>query len=364
MKIGLIVHPYGEKDVAGLGRSIFQLAKNIIENDHSNEYCFFVKGSGKPLPEISGSNWRYIELPEHYFWLDIGLYFSPRQDLYIFFTPFLPIVWTPCRSLVVVHDFAYRHISVDSTRMKIIQKLLFLIHSWSLRRASKIIAISEYTKTELLKIFKIPFDRVRVIHNGFDRIIVPTKIHELFDRPYFLFVGVVKERKNILRLVRAYSSFVSLQDPNTVFPRLVIVGTCGGKYGKQVRKFVSDNALDTHVIFTGYVPDVRRAQWYAGAYAFIFPSLIEGFGLPILEAMSIGLPVITSNQGALAEIASDAAILVDPYSVESIAEGMARLWVSNGLHRELIARGKIRCEKFSWRKAANEYMDEINDMSV
>lgn len=354
-KVGLIVRPYGEKQAAGLGRAIFALAKGLIESDRTKDFVFFVKGKNCPKPDISGSNWRISYLPAHLFWLDAGLRSEKRQDVYIFFTPVMPFFALKGKSIVVAHDFAYKYIPARSLKQFIISFVLHFIHGRSLRRADKVVAISSYTKEEIVKHFKISPDKIEVVYNGFNP---PKKISENNrQKDYFLFVGVIKERKNVLSLVKAYALYCK----QTGEPAdLVLVGKYGGSYFKQIQQEISLSGLEKRVIIKGYVSNQELDELYEGALAFVFPSLIEGFGLPVLEAMSRGVPVVTSNQGALKEVAGGAALLVDVNDIDSIAGGLTSVSTDSNLREELIRKGYERQKNFSWEKAVAGYIEVVN----
>ena len=156
--------------------------------------------------------------------------------------------------------------------------------------------------------------------------------------------------KNLDRVLRAYSKLIKIKHINH---QLIICGMRGWGYPTFART-VEELNLQDRVIFKGYVPDDELRLMYSNASFFIFPSLCEGFGLPILEAMSYGVPVITSNYGAMAEVAGDAALLVDPYSVDEIAEAMHRVLTDETLRVALIRKGLKRASQFSWEKTARE----------
>lgn len=363
MKIGLIVHPYGEKKAAGLGRAIFSLAKNIIELNPQNEYIFFVKGTCTQSPEIKGNNWRVVELPTHVFWLDSGLKKYKNLDCYLFFTPVLPLFFRPRNSIVIVHDLGYKVIPASSIKEFLIRKILHFLHKWSLQKATKVVAISEYTKTQIIKYFNTPKHLITVIYNGFQTYPLSDNTNDLQENPYILFVGVLKKRKNVISLVEAYGLYISSSALKKAYiPQLYLVGKGGGSYYKKLLKTIERLNLSSHVVLKGYISDQQLGNLYKNSRAFVFPSLLEGFGLPVLEAMNIGVPVVTSNSSSLGEIGKDAAVLVDPYNIYSIAEGIKKVVEDNELRIKLIEQGKMRAGLFSWEKSAKEYSRLIHSI--
>lgn len=171
-------------------------------------------------------------------------------------------------------------------------------------------------------------------------------------RPYILYVGALESRKNLPRLLEAYAQ---LRQWSTKW-RLVIVGARKWKFS-PIFETVQRLGLEPHVTFTGYVADEHLPALYAGADLFAFPSLYEGFGLPVLEAMACGTPVVTSNTSSLPEVAGDAAILVDPNSVGQIAEAMRSVLSQPTLAAELIEKGPARSGLFTWERTAQETID-------
>ncbi len=353
------MHPYGEKESAGLGRAIFSLVKAIIESDSSHEYTIFLKGSHAPDPDIKGNKWKVQRMPAHLFWLDQGLRHSPEQDVYIFFTPFMPLLPLSGRKIVVVHDFAYKYIPAENLQQKLTQYILHFIHRKSLRNADSIIAISEYTKQEIMRHFSIRPSTIKVIYNGFTPVCQIPVNQEVSEGGHFLFTGVIKPRKNVRSLIMAYGKAHGEYKGNN-FPPLILVGKNQGPYGESLKKLVLEKQLQNKIIFKGYVTEAELRSLYRETLAFVFPSLIEGFGLPILEAMNCGIPVITSDQGAMKEIAGEAALLVDPNNVASIADGLKTIFEHPERRHELIEKGFRQEKMFSWKRAAEKYHEVIH----
>lgn len=212
-----------------------------------------------------------------------------------------------------------------------------------LSQADIIISVSKSTKKDIVKYFPILESRIKVIYSAaiieYTKAELPVR-YNIHDE-YLLYVGTVEPRKNLARLIEAYN----LLRPKE---KLVIVG-CSGWGKKDLYKNKNEN-----IIFTGYVPRADLNKFYSNAKIFIYPSLYEGFGIPILEAMKCRVPVITSNTSSMPEVAGDAAILVNPYSVEEIKDAMARLLKYGNLRKRLIKKGLRQAAKFSWEKTANE----------
>jgi glycosyltransferase involved in cell wall biosynthesis len=358
MKIGLIMHPYGEKESAGLGKAIFSIVKAIIESNSSHEYIIFLKGSHTPDPDIKGDKWKVYRMPTHLFWLDQGLQLAPQQDVYIFFTPFMPLLPLSGRKIVVAHDFAYKYIPAETLTQRLRQCILYFVHKSSLKSADTIVAISNYTKEEIVHHFRIEPSKIAVIYNGFTPVCRTPRSQAVSGHPFFLFTGVIKPRKNVQILIEAYILANEMYKEEG-FPSLILVGKDNGAYSSRLKTLVLEHTLQHKIIFKGYVKDGELDSLYQGSLALIFPSLIEGFGLPILEAMHCGVPVITSNQGAMKEIAGEAAFFVDPNDSVSIANGMRTIFEHPELRQVLVEKGSLREKMFSWENAAKRYHEII-----
>jgi glycosyltransferase involved in cell wall biosynthesis len=238
---------------------------------------------------------------------------------------------------------------------------------WSAtRQAERILTVSEASKRDILRFFDIPEEKVRVIYNAIDeRFLTPPdeatteRVRQRYqlDHSFVLYVGNIKPHKNLDRLIEAFGRARQEGPPGL---QLVVIGDEVSKY-PSLRQMVHRHKLDKHVRFLGFQPQETLASFYRLAGAFVFPSLYEGFGLPPLEAMACGTPVITSNVSSLPEVAGDAALLVDPYDVDALARAMVQVFADSALRQTLIARGFARARQFSWADSASKihavYMD-------
>ena len=323
MKIGMVLAPYGEAQPSGLGRAIFEMAKAIAAQGADSYITCLKRTHG-------------------YSWLRRGS-LDPALDLYIFFTPVIPYFFKPKKSIVVAHDFAY--LETPGVRALLLKHL----HSRSLRKATAIAAVSEQTKREIVRLFRIAERKITVVPIAS----VPLPAPQALQAPehFFLFAGVLKERKNVLGIIRAFAEFAPAH-PDFF---LLLAGKKQGAYYEQALRLAEELGLKERARFLGYVTDGELAYLYTKAEALVFPSFIEGFGMPVLEAFALGLPVITSKAGALAEVAGDAALLVDPHDPHDIARAMARLAADRGLRRAYGAKGFERAKAFSWDKTGRDF---------
>jgi glycosyltransferase involved in cell wall biosynthesis len=232
---------------------------------------------------------------------------------------------------------------------------------WSAaRKANRILTVSEASKRDILRFFDVPSDKVVVVYNAIDeRFLAPpapdrmdlVKQRYQLDHPFVLYVGNIKPHKNIERLIGAFGRARQRGCEDDL--KLVIIGDEISKY-PALRHTVHQHKLDKHVRFLGFQPMETLAAFYRLARAFVFPSLYEGFGLPPLEAMACGAPVVTSNVSSLPEVAGGAALLVDPYDVEAIAHGICQAVTDQTLRTDLIRRGHERARSFSWAQSVKK----------
>lgn len=312
-------------------------------------------------PETEG--WKYRIVKPKKLWTQIGLpldlyLHKPRPN--IFFTPthYAPR-FCPVPSVISIMDLSYVHFPQTFKKSD-----LYQLTSWtaySVKKAKRIITISEASKNDIIKHYQVTPDRVMVTYPGFKPTLSQKppeiKMDQILKKygingNYLLFVGTLQPRKNIARLIEAFSK---LNSPSI---NLVIVGKAGWLY-EEIYAAPKKFGVEKRVKFLDYVSDEDLSILYKNALCFVLPSLYEGFGLPILEAMSNGCPVVTSNVSSLPEAAGTAAVFVDPESVQSIKEGIEKVTQDQRLRRKLIENGFKQVKKFSWEKTAKETLDVL-----
>ena len=232
-----------------------------------------------------------------------------------------------------------------------------------LKRANRIVTVSEFTKKDVIQHYKIDASKIDVCYNGCREEFKPISIIEkekilkqnTEGIPYFLYVGAVHPRKNVHRLIEAFDVFKKQHSSPL---KLIICGRFAWQTGEVKTAF--DKAFhQKDIIFTGYVSDEEVVQLTAAAQVFVYVSNFEGFGIPILEAMHCDVPIITSNTSSMPEVAGDAALLVNPESVEEIANALSQLAFDANLRQYLIEKGRIQRTKFSWEKTAAIIYDNV-----
>lgn len=364
--------------MAGIGHYTRFLTRHLLKIDEENSYTLFFdeRASKATIAEVLGSSQNAVVkvLPLSRFKKFLPYAYSHRYvasaiagarvDVYHGTTGSLPLGYRG-RSVVTVHDLAiYSHPEWFPGGQFFSRR--FVVPA-SLRRASKIIAVSQFTKRELEKTFTLPSEKIAVVHEGVDPTSLTASwgesaIVERLTKPYILYLGTVEPRKNVEGLVRAYVSLVERFPQLVGSTELVIAGARGWKYEKAFKAIEDANKRfgqgGPHVRVLGYVTEKEKHALLANAMMFVFPSWYEGFGLPVLEAMHLGVSVITSNVSALPEIAGrGAALLIDPGHEAELALAMKHLLEDDMKRAELGRRGLERSTEYRWDKTAGETLE-------
>lgn len=295
-----------------------------------------------------------------------SFFFGRKSDVTHFFNYIVP-PFVSGKKVVTVHDMVYKAFP-DTVRGRT-KFMLNMGLKRSMRRADIIVTDSEFSKEEILKYFPQHKRKIRVVPCGVDieRFKPCTDLERIskvksslgIEGDYFLYVGTIEPRKNLRRLIAAYAAFVKKVGENS--PKLVLAGGKGwldGEIYASVRKL----GLEGKVLFTEYVPAGDMTPLMCGALAFVFPSLYEGFGMPPLEAMACGAPVLTTNAASLPEVVGDCAVICDAYSVKSIAQGLYRLYSDKDLRAQLSRKGIERAKGFTWERSAQMLHDIYREL--
>ncbi len=276
-----------------------------------------------------------------------------KDKLDLFHTAYYPVPRLKIPTVLTVHDVRFIHMPETYHRARYL--FLKVVVPLSFSRACRIITVSKNTKNDLIKHFKVPDEKIDIAYNPVharfkqianDSILSVARTKFRLPAKFILYVGHLEPRKNLTRLIQAYEILLKEYDY-----KLVIVGKPDWFYSSLFDR-VRNKKLESNILFTGYVQDDDLPALYNLASVVAFPSLHEGFGLPVLEAMSCGTPVVTSNVSALPELAGDAAVLVNPYNVESIADGIMKILKDDDLRRKLISKGLNRVKQFNAKDAA------------
>ncbi|MFN2290878.1 MAG: glycosyltransferase family 4 protein [Anaerolineae bacterium] len=341
------------------------LIRALLALEAGPRFRLYVREPAAPGTFADGVDQKVIGMPR--LWTHLGLSWEMfRQPPDLLFVPshVLPLVHPPV-SVATVHDLGYHYYPQAHT----LSQNLYL--RWSTRHnarsARRVLADSEATRQDLIRLYGISEAKIDVVYPGRDESFVP--VHDPLLReavqarygcrtPYILYLGTLHPRKNLVRLVQAFAQ-LRARASDAEYPldqlQLVLAGQKGWLY-QEVFSEVRRLGLEDWVILTGYVDDEDLPALLSGAEAFAFPSLYEGFGFPVLEAMACGVPVVCSSTSSLPEVAGDAALLVEPRQVDSIASALFRLLSEPDLRRELVGRGFVQAERFSWSRCAQEAM--------
>lgn len=349
----------------GSGEFSFQLIKAINDLKSKNDFYIYLPTSPTQDMPKEAENWKYEVFTSKKLWTLLGLgkkLFKNDEKLDVFYSPtlYLPLnLRVP--SVLTVLDVSYMHFPKLFNK-----KDLFMLKYWgkySIRSAKKIITISESSKNDIINLYGVGESKIEVIYPGIKKVSSSKyqvasmdELKEKFgiDKKYVLFVGTLQPRKNIVRLIEAFSKVDSELD-------LVIVGKKGWQY-EEILSAPEKYGVKNKVKFIENAADEDLPHLYKSAKFFILPSLYEGFGLPVLEAMSYGCPVITSSVSSLPEAGGDGAFYVDPENVDDIKEKMQKLNDDKDLREELVKKGHRQIEKFSWEKSAKETLKVLESL--
>ena len=371
MRIG-IDYTAGIHQGAGVGRFVRNLVSSLLELDRDNKYTLmYARAERKsPMPRLpNGPNvtTRSLLLTErmaNLLWYKLGLavpieLLGPIADLYYFPDFALPPVRRG-RSVITVHDLSF--LLVPDCAEIGLRRHLEKVVPMSVRYADFVTADSENTRNELTTLLDVEPNRVAVVYGGVDAHFHPvTDDAELqvarakygLYSPFILYVGTIEPRKNLGRLLRA---FTGLRTKFQSRHRLVIAGGLGWLYQDVLRE-IEEISTEHDVVFLGRVSDEDLPALYSLADIFAFPSLYEGFGLPPLEAMACGLPVVCSSTSSMPEVVGDAGVLVSPYDVDGWSTAMAGLLEDGDRRRELARLGRERARQFTWERSARQLLD-------
>jgi len=343
----------------GIGTYVRNLASQLARQDRDDTYVLICRRADEPWVRGLGPRFEpLIEGAGNYSVLEqVAIPFDLRRaKVDLFHAPhYVVSPLTACPTVVTIHDCIHlRFPQYLPNRTAAVYARFFM--ATAARRARRILTVSQASKEDILHFLKVPASKVEVIHNALDeRLAAPPTEDEiarvrdrfLVNAPFILYAGNIKPHKNVDRLIEAFAIVRSRGGENI---KLLIIGDEISKY-PNLRRLVHRFQLHKHVRFLGFVPDATLAALYRLATVFVFPSLYEGFGLPPLEAMASGAPVITSNVSSLPEVVGDAALLIDPMNATAIADAIVRVVSDAELRAELTRRGFERVKTFSWARS-------------
>jgi glycosyltransferase involved in cell wall biosynthesis len=354
----------------GIGTYIRNLLRQLARIDHDTEYVLLCREADLGVGAQLGANFRTV--------LEPSPNYSVREQVHVpwvlrrekpdlFHAPhYILPAGVPCRSVVTIHDCI--HLMFPQYLPNRMAYAYARASMWAAaRRSDCILTVSEASKRDILHFFNVPPEKIVVVYNAIDDHFWATppdedvaRVRERYqlDHQFVLYVGNIKPHKNLVRLIESFAEFRQIGFEDV---KLLIIGDEISKL-PALRRAVHRHKLHKHVRFLGYVSEQTLGILYRLAAVFVFPSLYEGFGLPPLEAMASGTPVVTSNVSSLPEVAGDAAVLVDPYDVDSIVDGLRRVVGDPALAADLRARGLVRAREFSWERSVERTLRDYQDV--
>lgn len=366
MKIGIDVRTLMNARPSGVSEYTLNLVREMLRLDTENEYRLFYNcfGDCRHLPEFRQANVKIIkyDYPNKVFnYLLAKIFNWPKIDrelgIDVWFMPHLNFIGLSgrTRSIITVHDLSFlKYPEFFSARKNFWHKMVNvkkLLHKFDV-----IAAVSENTRRDIVELCDVSPDKIKVIYSGVGNEytnLSKSQIQNKYNLPdkFILYLGTIEPRKNVDGIIRAFGA---LRDY-----KLVIAGEKGWK-SKNIYQEWKNSEFKDDIMFLGYVDREDKPYLYNLASVFVYPSFYEGFGLPPLEAMACGCPVVAGYSSSLPEVAGDAALMVDPYNINDIARALEAILTDEELKNSLIERGLKQAKKFSWDKAAREYLTILN----
>jgi len=339
----------------GSGQYTRHLLEALAKVDPTDEYLLFSPGpipnTQYPISNLAKLWFEQVTFPQACHRSDVALAHVPY-----FASPFFPTVPT----VVTVHDLV--PLILPAYRGSLLARLYTRLVAAAARKARAIITVSQASQRDIVRYLHVPPEQIHVTYEAAGESFQPVEdaaqsvaIRHKVGLPqrYLLYLGGFDQRKNLSALLRAFALLVNRQAQ----ARLVVAGQLPGRDSPlfpDPGRLVGELGIKERVIFTGWVAEDDKPALLRGAVAFVFPSLYEGFGLPPLEAMACGTPVIASNRSSLPEVVGEGGILVEPTDVEALAEALEVLWVDDALRAELRQRALAQAARFSWKQTAQE----------
>ena len=382
MKIGIDIRTLMDKNYSGVSEYTLNLVREILKQDRENEYVLFYnsfRNVDDRIPRFEG-NYKIVKTryPNKLFNFILQMIFKyPKLDkmlgVEVFLAPNIGFyaLSKNCKKILTIHDLAFlRYPEFFSWKRRLWHRLVNA--KKLIKQFDKIIAVSENTRWDLVELCGVEEGKVGVVYSGVDShsqifnfqfsIFKQFSISELqnirkkYNLPdkYILYLGTVEPRKNIVGLIKAYNLYCS-QLSNVNCQKLVVAGAWGWKT-KEIKQEWQASPYKNDIKFLDYIDKTDKYVVYYLSEIFVFPSFYEGFGLPVLEAMSVGVPVITSFVSSLPEVAGESAIMVDPNNIYDLAEAMKLVALNQDLRDNLSRLGCEQVKKFSWEKTAQEYL--------
>jgi len=372
MIIGIDGNEANVKNRVGVGQYAFNLITQLNKIDKNNQYIIYLKN--RPLFDLPkpSKDWQYRVFGPSKLWTRFALpihLFTEKARLNLFFSPthYSPL-FCPCPTIPTIHDLGYLESKNQFTR-----KDLYQLINWtkeSLKKASQIITVSEFSKSEILKFYKIDPKKITVAYNGTDN---PPKIsqkiqhqilssYHLESKNYYLYLGTLKPNKNIPFLIESFAKY-RRSNIDDLTSRLVIAGKKGWLF-EEIFDTVKKEGIEDKVIFTDFVSDSQKWTLYQHAKALVLPSLYEGFGIPVIEAMKTNTPVIASNIVPLKEVITDNGFYFNPTKQKDLVNQLIKLdSLKPSEIKKITDKAKKRADLFTWTNTAKSVLQVFEQFS-
>jgi glycosyltransferase involved in cell wall biosynthesis len=371
LKIAVNTRLLLKNKLEGIGWFIYENFSRIVKAHPEHRFYFLFDRPYDPsfvfsenvIPVVVPPPARHPVL--HYWWFEHALPRALKKinpDLFISPDAYNSLA-SPYKNLMVIHDLNFVH---HPEMMPWLPRKYYNYYTpLYARKANRIVTVSQFTKKDIVKQYSIDPEKIEVVYNGANTLYEPlsqtrqTIIRQRLTggRSYFIFIGALNPRKNIAGLLRAFDLFISQTASETC---LVMVGE-KMFWNREIEKTYSGMQHRSQVIFTGRLEPEELKEVLASALALTFVPFFEGFGIPIVEAFRAGTPVITSNITAMPEVAGDAALLVNPFDTTEIADAMKKITFASDLRKEMVEKGFLRCQLFSWEKTAVRFWEAIEN---
>jgi len=368
MNIGIDGYEANVANKVGIGRYAFELIWALYRLETMDSFTIFLPKKKMSDFPPERKRWRYCIIDSSFFWTYYRLPQALRHEqLDVFFSPthYIPL-FTSIPRVFSIMDLSYIHFPSMFRAKDLIQ--LQVGTRYSVKAAKRIITISNFSKNAIIKQYGISESKITVTYPGFNRSLFNIDIAQKsiqaiqskykIAEDYIVYIGTLQPRKNIVRLVDAFSNMEKRK------VKLFIVGKKGWLYKEMFNK-IKENKLTERIIFTDFVPDVDLASLLAGSMCFVLPSLYEGFGIPAVEALACGVPVVVSNTSSLPEVVGEAGILVDPLDVKSIQTGIEKAISLSPKKRDTIVHNGLQhIKQFDWCICAKKTLQTLKEAAV
>jgi len=363
MLIGIDGNEANITNKVGVGQYAFKLLWQLYQLDNKNQYVVYLKNPPQSNLPKESANWQYKIFGPQKLWTRLALpfhLFFQKEKLDIFFSPshYSPL-FCPCPTIPTIHDIGYLQFQNQFTK-----KDFYQLKNWtiqSLKKAKHIITVSQFSKDEIIKTYHINPQKITIAYNGVEN---PPKInskiqqkilssYNLQSQNYYLYLGTLKPNKNIPFLIKSFSLFLRSTIDDRL-SKLVIAGKKGWLFD-EIYQTVKQEGIEDKVVFTDFVTEDQKWTLYQNAIASVLPSTYEGFGIPAIESMKVGTPVIVSIIPPFKEVVKDSGLFIDPHNTSTLCQKMIEI-TNPEIRQKYSKLGKSQSNKFTWESTAKSVL--------